>query len=511
MNEPLKLLLSLSMSGSMLVLLILLMKPFMKHKLSKSIQYYIWIVVLLRLVIPFSLEGSIMNNVFGGNQLFASIDQVEVVPTNTLEAAPSLPLVPSGKEGSPSTDVYGDYGEKSKPFMQLFNHYAIYIWLFGVILSLTLKLSGYIRFSRNLRTTCKPVSDWENRMFHSLLDGRQQVKLVRSPFVATPMLIGIRQPTIIIPDTIINEIELKNILLHELTHLKRFDIAIKWFGVIVTSLHWFNPLMYVLNKEMNHMCELSCDEAVIRKLNSAQRQQYGETLISMASRKKYPAGGMQATFSEEKTILKERLIAIMRPSKKSKMIALLSVLLLVAVICSAVALGASVGTSKQKVNESNSVSSGTTIPVEPPSAIITHNGGDSDPIENYRILKSSWDGAKYDRQSFYQAAWYGEPTLLTGLRRLKPGEQMKVDFGSYTPDNVTVAMAYLTDSLDESLLPIIEVPVNKVDGGYEFINPPAAESDIATSGRVFSITATWGDNSCEYVFASDGKFDYETK
>lgn len=47
----------------------------------------------------------------------------------------------------------------------------------------------------------------------------------------------------------------------------------------------------------------------------------------------------------------------------------------------------------------------------------------------------------------------------------------------------------------------------KVDDKYEFINPPAAVSNIPTTGRVYSITAAWGENTCEYVFATDGKFD----
>jgi len=334
-----------------------------------------------------------------------------------------------------------------------------------------------------------------------LLNGRRnKVKVVRNPYVATPMLIGILKPTIIIPDTNFNEIQLKNILLHEITHLKRFDIVLKWFSMIATSLHWFNPLLYFLEKEINHLCELSCDEMVISKFSSSEKQQYGETLITVASNERYPVG-LQATFSDEKTILKERLMAIMRPSRKSKFIVLLSVVLVAVVVFSAMALGANVGGSTSKIMSSKS-------PIEPPSILILHERN-PDPIDNYKILKWSWDGTKYDQQGFYQTAWNSEPTLLTGLRRLKPEEKISVDFGTNTPDKVTVKMAYLTESYDESLLPIVEVPFKSVDGKIEFINPPGAISDIQTTGRVYSITAVWGQNSCEYVFASDGKFDQE--
>ncbi len=93
------------------------------------------------------------------------------------------------------------------------------------------------------------------------------------------------------------------------------------------------------------------------------------------------------------------------------------------------------------------------------------------------------------------------------LHRPKPGEKFKLDFGAFSPDQIFVQMAYLTESTDESLLPIVDVPVSGEEGIYEFINPPSSTSDIYTSGRCYSITATWGDNSCEFVFATDGQFD----
>lgn len=192
----------------------------------------------------------------------------------------------------------------------------------------------------------------------------------------------------------------------------------------------------------------------------------------------------------------------MKSSKKSKRIVLISLMLLAIVIIGAVVVGGNGGIGETIRKSESSFKS-----PEEPSPITINHESDPDPIENYAILKSSWNGTKYDRPSFYQSAWNSEPTLLTGLRRLKPGEKMVVDFGDYTPNEVKVTMAYLTESFDKSLLPMVEVPITIVEGKIEFVNPPASTSDIPTTGRVFSVTATWGDNVCEYVFASDGKFD----
>jgi len=142
------------------------------------------------------------------------------------------------------------------------------------------------------------------------------------------MLIGVMRPCIIIPDINFNEIQFKNILLHEIVHLKRFDILVKWLIMIAISIHWFNPLMYFIKKDINNSCELACDEAVIKNLSQAEKQDYGDTLISVVAQHKDPTGILQVTMCEEKKGLKERLVAIMNHSRKSKKVIIFSVILL---------------------------------------------------------------------------------------------------------------------------------------------------------------------------------------
>ncbi|MHB8280614.1 MAG: M56 family metallopeptidase [Candidatus Humimicrobiaceae bacterium] len=331
MNETIKLILSLSLSGSILAVLIFAVKPFIKHKLSKSIQYYILIVVLLRFIIPFSFEGSIMNDVFYSNKTPLEISsQGTVQPmANASENIINSSILPNVRENATNTVLFHS---AINNFRDLFNQYALYLWLLGIIIALTVNLTGYARFSKHLKQANKPATDDQNRILASLLNGRNNVRLVRNRFSTTPMLIGILRPYIIIPDINFNEKQLKNILLHEIAHLKHFDIGVKWLTMIAASIHWFNPLMYFIKKEINHACELACDEAVIGNLNPAEKQAYGDTLISVVSENKYPMGILQAAMSEEKETLKERLVAIMKYNKKSKSIILMSIMLLIAFI-----------------------------------------------------------------------------------------------------------------------------------------------------------------------------------
>lgn len=347
MNETIKLLLSLSLSGSILGILVFALKPFIKYRVSRTIQYYLWIIVLLRLVVPFSFEDSIMNDVFYDNKSLreignqAIVSSTEGINENTINFS-SLP----NTQENITSGVHNDDADSTRYFMDILNQYAIYIWLFGVLVVLTINLVGYIRFLKYLKLGYRSATNEENRMLKSLLKGRKHVRLMRNRFVTTPMLIGIIRPCIIIPDVDFNQRQLKNIFLHELSHLSHFDIGVKWLTMIAASIHWFNPFMYFFKKEINNACELACDEAVIKNLSLAEKQDYGDTLIAVIAEHKYPSSVLQATMYEEKKSLKERLVAIMNHSKKSKFIMILSVILLGSIIFGALYLGVGVGNEK---------------------------------------------------------------------------------------------------------------------------------------------------------------------
>lgn len=134
-----------------------------------------------------------------------------------------------------------------------------------------------------------------------------------------------------------SEKDFQYIVLHELTHYKRRDIFYKWLVQITVCLHWFNPLVYLMSREITGACEFSCDEAVLAKMGCGIAQDYGKTLLdAMAAVGKYKEKLGAVTLSENKQLLKERLGAIMKfktPSKKVK--------ILTAVLTLCIVIGAS--------------------------------------------------------------------------------------------------------------------------------------------------------------------------
>ena len=109
---------------------------------------------------------------------------------------------------------------------------------------------------------------------------------------------------------------LEDILSHELTHARRHDLLYKWLAAAVTSLHWFNPLMAVVRRQISHACELACDEAVTRTMDGSARRHYGETLLALAARPPRGMGVLATTLCEEKQQLKERLVTMMKGRKQ---------------------------------------------------------------------------------------------------------------------------------------------------------------------------------------------------
>jgi beta-lactamase regulating signal transducer with metallopeptidase domain len=229
----------------------------------------------------------------------------------------------------------------------------------------------YTRYSRKLRHCHVSARHTECKALAELYAGRRVPRLRRNSFASTPMLIGFLRPVIILPDREYTNTELTNIFIHELSHLRRCDIVIKWLSVLACALHWFNPVVWLTRREIDRACELSCDEAVIHGLGAYEKQDYGNTLISVASDSKTPRSVLSTTMCEEKKALKERLVAIMKSKRHTKSAIIISTVVLLAAVCAACALGASssasqIGTANEKTVETPVEMSAET-PVETPA------------------------------------------------------------------------------------------------------------------------------------------------
>lgn len=136
-----------------------------------------------------------------------------------------------------------------------------------------------------------------------------------------PFCYGIFHPRIILPAEYSTE-ESELILRHELQHIKSFDFLFRLIALLIVAMHFFNPFAYLLSYEVGKMCELACDEKVLKRCTKQQQSKYGTLLLNTAAPSILQTYTNSFSGNNEKT-MKERLAMIKHP-KKTKLVVFLS-------------------------------------------------------------------------------------------------------------------------------------------------------------------------------------------
>ena len=347
--------LAMSFSGTLWIVVLLAGKRFWQDKISRQWQYYIWLIVILRLLLPFAPEWNLMETArqtigqvrsqtttpVQSQSLINQSKDVDLVAVNTPQdiEKPDSPAQDNKKRTSPLQ------GKKMlKNLMTLLCSQVWLIWLAVVSGLLIRKITLYQSFVRYIRAGMTPVADIA--MLERLSEIEKQagvkrpVELCVNPFVSTPMFMGFFHPCIVLPSAKLPEKDFYYIVLHELMHYKRRELLYKWLVELTVCLHWFNPAVYLMRREITKACEFSCDAAVLAKVGKSHATDYGKTLLdAMAAVRKYRETVGAVPLSENKQLLKERLGAVMRYQKKSSAEVLMTSALTLVIVLSAALVG----------------------------------------------------------------------------------------------------------------------------------------------------------------------------
>ncbi len=350
MSECFKTVLSLSLSGALLILVLLLIKPLVRDRLSKRWQYYIWLVVLARLLLPFAPEGSLMETVFspeGERPL-----QREIGPKPGIIVSPIPPVETKPVDNPPIQYEVPPVPVETGTVTVNWGRFLLILWLGTALLLLMRKITAYQSFVRYLKAGCTEVMDLAQlnqlAQVEEKIGVNRPVELYINPLAASPMLLGFFRPCIVLPVADLPEEDFQYTVLHELIHYRHRDLCYKWLVQLTVCLHWFNPLVWRMGWEIDRACELACDEAVLRTLDDSERRAYGTVLLHTAETAGgYRTGVAAVTLHEGAELLKERLEAIMRFKKGSRRTAVLSLLLTGVLAVSGAAAGAYSGPAKE--------------------------------------------------------------------------------------------------------------------------------------------------------------------
>jgi len=343
MNTILKLFLSMSCSGALLILVLFFGKRFLKNKISRQWQYYIWLIVIIRFLLPFGVEINLMG------KTYQAIEQAVTQEAALSQQLPSAAIQDSASAAGlmQKTAVPAEALTVAQPFQEVISLLVSHIWLLWLAVALGMlirKVTIYQSFVRYINSGSTPVSNIDilDRLSITAeqMGIKKPVELCVNPQISSPLLKGFFHPCITLPSVDIPEKDFRYIILHELTHYKRKDMFYKWLVQVTICLHWFNPLVHLMSWEITKACEFSCDEAVLTKIGYDNAQDYGKTLLdAMAAVGKYRESLGAVTLSENKQLLKERLGAIMICKRKSKAIRILTGVLTLCIVFGASFIG----------------------------------------------------------------------------------------------------------------------------------------------------------------------------
>ncbi|OPX46043.1 methicillin resistance mecR1 protein [Ruminiclostridium hungatei] len=245
---------NMSITAGIMGLLILIFRKL--PTIPKAGIYYMWALVLVRLLIPFSVSSRLSLLNFSGNL----VKKVVAVPGTT---GGNVSLSMSNSIGA--AESYFPVTYKTDTLERIFKIAAV-LWITGVI---SLILFGVIMLLlSNLRL--------------------RAVELVRQNIytgaaVESPMVHGFFRQRILIPETLKGDNRLNYILMHERVHIKRHDNLLRLAGLLAACVHWFNPLAWIFFKLFIDDMELTCDIRAVKGLSPGERKNYAHTLMTLGA------------------------------------------------------------------------------------------------------------------------------------------------------------------------------------------------------------------------------------
>lgn len=347
MNMPFVL---MAFYGSLMIIIVLLLRALLKRRLPKFVFPVLWCVVLLRLLVPFSISSPISikssllslpyvitntwNEYFptvylsenaydiaelqGYNYNDSSYTSENAVVEGTADTADTATITVSYTDGA-SADSFPQY--ISGQILLLLP----VIYFLGLLATVCILLLQKYRYSAKLKNR---LLIEHNETINSILREMDMghVPVFTNDEIASPLVCGLFAPRIYLPTRMDfrNTELLRHILTHETMHIKRRDNWVKTIMLAALCTNWFNPLVWLMSKCLSSDLEAACDEAVLRLYNDdEQRKSYASSLLTMA------ITGNRSTLlysAFSKTEVEKRIQSILHYKKSSALILIFAVI-----------------------------------------------------------------------------------------------------------------------------------------------------------------------------------------
>ena len=292
---------------SLVGVLLLVIKWLLRDKLSPRWQYFVWVVLAARLLVPATLGG--------GTALLRLPLWIEMAQLTVEERLSSAytSIVQSVQVTAPVPWLTG--------LPHSITDWLFFLYVLGVVVFLLRYLVSYLSLRQLVQKGEEPTEALRRQVMGvGEKYGLPLCSMVVLPGLTSPMVCGVFRPVLVLPAG--KEVE-DHVILHELLHVKYCDALQNVFWAICRAVHWCNPLVHLLLDRVGNDLESLCDQRVLERLAGEERRSYGISLLSMAN-EKYPRAPGTTSVSNGGKNIARRIEAIVRFKTYPKGMALAS-------------------------------------------------------------------------------------------------------------------------------------------------------------------------------------------
>ncbi len=355
-----------SLSGSIVAIIILLLKLIFGKKLSARWHYYIWFILIIRLLLPYSFSSPYsLFNIINMPDRGTITEKYTVVLTQPNLIGGDAAASPD----SASSTNLSNTTISNKSSNDSFSMEALpgIIWITVMAAMLCYYIFAYVIFTIRVHKLPRCTDERVTKLLdecRSSMNVKKNVPVFLMRSMNSPALVSLASPKILLSPMVVEKLgddNLRYIFMHELSHLKRKDILFNYIIILTQIIHWFNPIVWFCLVKMKEDCELACDSLVLSYVNEREHKQYGETLIKLIEMFSYSVWKPWAADMIGKTEIKRRIKMVVNFKRTSLAGTLFAVLLTALVGCSVLTdTGKSAAKSTQPSNAANTSSTAAT-------------------------------------------------------------------------------------------------------------------------------------------------------
>ncbi len=312
----------ISLKSSFLILAIMMIRRVFSWKIGAKSQYYLWLMLIIRLTIPI-----VPNSSFSFFNILTKTKPGYVLKNHSYIY--DQKYIADWLNTSSELVGYNTHSFSFEYIMPI-------IWILGVLVFTTYMMVCNIKFRHTLQNSKTPVNEQIEKVFieyKKKLNITTSLEIKKSNIINSPCLYGLLKPCIFMPKDIekrVDSDELKFIITHELAHYKRKDILLYLIIYMLQIIYWFNPFIIYGLHIMRSDCEAACDAKVLSLFERDERKKYGLSMIHLLERSKQKSNVVLTTeFVNTKQNLKRRIKMIKLFKKNSYKVSFLTVLVII--------------------------------------------------------------------------------------------------------------------------------------------------------------------------------------